>query len=156
MIYINYITAWLFLLVTYSNSFKFSNKFIHTTRLNSFQYDYSEHSKYYQMELINWDENIDYDKFYYVVGHKNLDFHLLVNEMKIKDICCIFIPISTYQLEDIDSIFENLMKGKYSNADDFIKPEINDIKKFNNFLIFDQNKYIGGLFEMYSILYQDT
>jgi hypothetical protein len=76
--------------------------------------------------------------------------------MKKMDICCIFIPISTYQLKDIDFIFEKLMHNKYNDKCDYVKPKIDNIKKFNNFLIFDQNKYIGGLFEIYSIMYKNT
>lgn len=140
----------------YSKSFKFSNKFIKSSILNLFKYDDCEYSKYYQMELINWHDNINFNKFYYIIGHKNLDFYLLVNEMKIMDICCIFISISIYQLEDIDFIFSNLIHKKYNDTSTFIKPEINNIKEFTNFLIFDQDKYIGGLFEIYSIMYKNT
>ena len=136
-------------LVNYCIGFKFNNRINKNFNLNLFQYDLNEYSRYHQMELINWDENIDFNKFYYIVGHKNLDYDILVNEIKKMNFCCIFIPISTYKLKDIDYIFSNL------NYID-LKPEINDIKKFNDFLIFDQNKYIGGLFEMYSILYKDT
>lgn len=154
----NIIFGLLLIFTKYSESFKFSNRLlIQSSRLNLFQYDTDRYpNQYRQMELINWHENIDLDKFYYVIGHKNLDFYLLINEMKMMDICCIFIPITIYQIEDIDFIFSNLMHKKYSDIDSFIKPEINDIKKFTNFLIFDQNKYIGGLFDIYSIMYKDT
>jgi hypothetical protein len=116
--------------------------------LNLYNYDINSYSKYYQMELINWNENINFDKFYYIVGNKNLEYELLVNEIKKMNFNCIFIPISTYNLKDIDYILSNLDSINK-------KPKITNIKKFNDFLIFDQNKYIGGLFEMYSILYED-
>lgn len=130
-----------------ASSFKFYNKINKKINLNLYNYDIN--SKYYQMELINWDENVNFDKFYYIVGNKNLDYDLLVNEIKKMNFNCIFIPISTYNLKDIDYIFSNLNSVN-------LKPEITDIKKFNDFLIFDRDKYIGGLFEMYSILYEDV
>ena len=138
------------LYITITHSFKFNNIMINKDKLRSYCYN---NSKYSQMELINWNENIDYDRFYYIVGHKNLDYYLLVNEIQNMNYHCIFIPISTYKLNDIDFIFRSLSQ---STSNDFIKPDIKDINEFNNFLIFDQNKYIGGLFEMYSILYKDT
>ena len=132
-------------LVNHTFSFKFYNRMNKKINLNLFKYNLDG---YYQMELINWNENINFDKFYYIVGNKNLDYDLLLNEIKKMNFNCIFIPISTYNLKDINYIFTNLNSIN-------LKPEITDIKKFNDFLIFDQNKYIGGLFEIYSILYED-
>jgi hypothetical protein len=152
----------LLIFLTYSNSLKFSNNFINKSRLNmnSFEYNYQDHSNFFEMELFNWkftDEGfydiIDFNKFYYIIGNKNANFYELIDEMKNRDICCIFIPISAYKLNDIDSIFLNLLNKKFN---DLIELNFNNIEKSNNFLIFDQNKYIGGLFEIYSILYKNT
>ena len=168
MTYSYYILFALVLLLIITECFSFLQRNIHTmkltkkltkkstkkltkTILNSFEYDHGEYSTYNQLELINWNDSIDPDNLYCIIGHKNIHYYLLVNEIQMSNICCIFIPISTYQLEDIDYIFSDII-----NLDNNItKPEINDIKKFNDFLIFDQNKYIGGLFEMYSLLYKD-
>jgi len=149
-----YIIYLLLVFIQISTSFMRINKFIHNFKLKLFQYDDDNISSIYkEMELINWNENIAEDKFYYIVGHKNLKFMLLINEMKQLNICCIFIPITTYKITDIDYIFSNIMRNQYNI--DFIKPNITDINKFDDFLIFDQNKYIGGLYEIYSILYKD-
>jgi len=122
----------------------FATKKTSLSDITNINFEYGHYSKYYPLELING--NLDEENMYFIIGHKNLHYEILINEIKDKNIACIFIPILIYTLEDIDYIFSDVC----NNTTDFVNPEIDDIKTFNNFLIFDQNKYIGGLFEMYS------
>jgi hypothetical protein len=149
MIQIYYIFIYLIINIRFITGFLSNNKFIYQTKIKLFNdYNYIEQLRYSQTELINWNENINRNNFYYVIGNKNLNFQLLINEMKKMNICCIFIPITLYTTKELDIIHQEFIKDKTN-----IK--INNTKDFNNFLIFNQNTYVGELFEIYSILYEN-
>lgn len=138
-------------IIIYTYSLKYPNKIINKSKLKM-------NSNHYEIELINFYKNDELQNFYFIVGNNNMDLNLLKNEMKIMNFSGIFIPISIYQIKDIDYIFTNLENNlkKYDNKTNLLKPKIDNIKNFNNFLIFDQNNYIGGLFEFYTLLYKNV
>lgn len=146
MIQIYYIIIYLIITIKFVKGFLSNKNSIYQTKLNLQNYNYIEQIRYSQMELVNWNEDTDKNNFYYIIGNKNLNFQLLVNDMKKMNICCIFIPITSYTIKELEIIYKEFINDNH---------DIDNTKEFNKFLIFNQNSYIGGLFEIYSKLYKD-
>jgi hypothetical protein len=97
------------------------------------------------MDIIGGLDELNIDKMYFIVGNHNNNYDLLKNDMETHGFSGLFAKFSYYKPEELKEL---------------TKLSIDDIYKIininNNFLIFNDTNYIGGLFEMYDIIYKDV
>jgi len=91
------------------------------------------------IKLINLESN-NFDKpFYFIIKNIN-KINLLINDMIKANVCGIFISKLYYTKKEIKDIIKNYISNK---------SKINS----NDILVYDDSKYIGGSFELYSLLF---
>ena len=114
------------------NKFFNNNSFIR----NSIKVSYSD------IKLINFD-SFDLSKpFYFIIGDLNIKKnYITLNDIADTNIPGIFVSKSCYSSNNLKNIFENFLIDASKIKDDEI-------------LVFNENGYIGGTFELYSYVFQ--
>ena len=146
--YYNYLFVFIIINLTInSNSFIYNkiNKYNYYTLNSKNKYMkaiYNNDNNYdnfvNNIELINFND-IENDKsFYFIIGSKSIITDILINDMKLNQMTGIFIPKNLYNKLELDIIMkENDISVEYKNSD---------------LLIFDDFGFIGGIYELYSIM----
>jgi len=97
-----------------------------------------------KLQVIGTFNKIDLNKFYFIIGNNNINYYNLKNDMIRLGYNGIFSPYEYYKKNNLNDLI------------DLTKLSIDDIDKIinnnNNFLIFNNDKYIGGLFDIYEII----
>lgn len=105
------------------------------------------------IQYIGLFDNFDPNNFYIIIGNKNLQLKKLINDMEDNNLTGIFLLIEYYNNYELENII-----NQYINCNHIIKFNLKKKlknKNYNDFLIFNQYEYIGGLFEFYSIIYKN-
>jgi hypothetical protein len=120
---------------------KKSNKFYNK---NFFMLTYNNLIIKDEINLFGFNDFTKKKKFYFIIGEPNNNLILLLEDLENTNHYGIYVPTQLYKTKDLDVISETIIKKS------------NISKPYNNTVwIFDRVKYIGGLFDIYSIIYNN-
>jgi len=111
----------------------------------------SKHHDFFQENQIKFfgfdndnEDKFESDKFYFIIGEKNKELDFFIEKLVISNYHGIYVSVNMYTDMELNEIIKTII-----NNDLVKKP------KKNIFWIFDEEKYIGGLFDIYSIIFKE-
>lgn len=97
-----------------------------------------------KMYTFGFNENFDEKNFYFIIGESNDQLTKLIEDLEKINYCGFYMNSKIYKKKELSDI-----KSEYIQ-DTNTKYPFN-----NNFWIFDKEKYIGNLFEVYSQIFYE-